>query len=58
MVCKTAFYSSYSLSQCDWDSSQLYWDNLPSQNRASVTSRWDTVSVTLSPGMRAQTVFT
>jgi len=49
IVCKTAFHSYHSLSQCNWDSSQKAWDNLPSQQRAVVTSRWDSVSVMLSP---------
>ena len=37
------------LSQYDWDSSQSKQDNVPSQNRVPVTSRWDSVPVTLSP---------
>jgi len=45
------------LSQYDWEESQPGWDNVPSQNRVPVTCRWDSVSVTLSPGMCARTPF-
>lgn len=44
-------------SQYDWEESQPERDNVPSQNRVPVTCRWDSVSVTLSSGMRARTPF-